>query len=49
VPPLRSVLLDALRAPERIDAPGGHVDLPYRWEAPPVMWRRKALSEDSYS
>lgn len=45
----RSVLTDALGALAAIDAPGGLVELPYRWEAPSVMWRGKPLRESSYS
>jgi hypothetical protein len=44
-----SVLRDTLGALETIEAPGGHVALPYRWEAAPVMFRGKALVEGSYS
>jgi hypothetical protein len=29
--------------------PGGHIELPYRWETSPVMWRGKPLSEGSNS
>ena len=43
------VLTDTLRALASIDAPGGSVELPYRWEADPVMWRGKPLRESSYS
>ena len=45
----RSVLTDTLRAMAAIDGPGGSVELPYRWEADPVMWRGKPLRESSYS
>ena len=45
----RDVLTDTLRALTAIDAPGGSVELPYRWEADPVMWRGKPLRESSYS
>jgi hypothetical protein len=45
----RSVLTDTLRALAAIDSPGGSVELPYRWEADPVMWRGKLLRESSYS
>jgi hypothetical protein len=45
----RSVLTDTLRALAALDAPGGSVELPYRWEAEPVMWRGKALRESSNS
>ena len=43
------VLLDTLKSLETILEPGGHVELPYRWEAPPVIWRGKPLVEGSYS
>lgn len=45
----RRVLTDTLRAMAAIDGPGGSVELPYRWEADPVMWRGKPLRESSYS
>jgi hypothetical protein len=41
----RQVLLDTLRALESIESPGGSVELPYRWEAPPIAWRGQALRE----
>ena len=44
-----AVLRDALGAFAAIREPGGHIELPYRWEAPPVMWRGKPLREGSYS
>ena len=44
-----AVLRDALDAFAAIREPGGHLELPYRWEAPPVMWRGKPLSEGQYS
>ncbi len=44
-----AVLRDALGAFAAIREPGGHLELPYRWEAAPVMWRGKPLSEGSYS
>jgi hypothetical protein len=43
------VLRDTFRALETIREPGDHVELPYRWEAPPVMFRGKPLVEGSYS
>lgn len=45
----RNVLTDTLKAITAIDTPGGSVELPYRWEADPVMWRGKPLREGSYS
>ncbi len=44
-----AVLRDALAALAAIDTPGGRVDLPYRWEAPPIQWRGKGLVEGSSS
>jgi hypothetical protein len=44
-----AVLTDALRALAAIGSPGGSVELPYRWEADPVMWRGRPLRESSYS
>jgi hypothetical protein len=44
-----NVLLDTLAALETITEAGGSVELPYRWEASPVMWRGKPLVEGSYS
>lgn len=41
----RRVLLDTLRALETIDAPGAHVELPYRWEGAGVAWRGKLLDD----
>jgi hypothetical protein len=43
----RAVLLDALRAMPEMAGPGDSRELPYRWEAPPVMWRGRALTEGS--
>jgi hypothetical protein len=44
-----AVLRAALAALASIATPGGHIELPYRWEASPVMWRGKPLSEGSNS
>ncbi len=44
-----AVLQDTLRALETISQPGGHVQLPYRWEAAPVMFRGKPLVEGPYT
>ncbi len=44
-----AVLRDVLRALVEIREPGGHVELPYRWEAEPVLWREKPLREGAYS
>ncbi|MBI5629133.1 MAG: hypothetical protein HY953_09460 [Candidatus Rokubacteria bacterium] len=43
------VLGDALDALRTISSPGGSVELPYRWEADPVMWRGKPLTEGAYT
>ena len=45
----RRVLEETLKAFEAILPPGGKIELPYRWEASPVMWRGKPLSEGSNS
>lgn len=45
----RKVLVDAFDALAAIGTPGGHVELPCRWEAAPVMFRGKPLTEGSYS
>lgn len=44
----RSVLMDSFKALQTIQEPGGHLQLPYRWEAPPVMWRGRGLVEGSF-
>jgi len=44
-----AVLRDTLAALASITTPGGHVELPYRWQTSPVMWRGKPLSEGSNS
>ena len=44
-----AVLRAALAALRSITTPGGHVELPYRWEASPLMWRGKPLHEGSNS
>lgn len=43
------VLRDVLRALLEILEPGGHVELPYRWEAEPILWRDKPLRDGAYS
>ncbi|MBI4611965.1 MAG: hypothetical protein HY726_23490 [Candidatus Rokubacteria bacterium] len=43
------VLRDTLSALAAILDPGGHVELQYRWETAPVVWRGKPLVEGSYS
>ncbi len=44
-----AVLRDTLGAFAAIREPGGHLELAYRWEAAPVMWRGKPLREGAYS
>jgi len=44
-----AVLRAALAALASITTPGGHIELPYRWEASPIMWSGKPLSEGSNS
>lgn len=41
----RAVLEATLRVGAAIDTPGGKVELPYRWEAPPVSWRGRQVVE----
>jgi hypothetical protein len=43
------VLRDTFAALETIREPGGHVQLSYRWEAPPVIYNGKPLVEGSFS
>lgn len=45
----RRVLIDTLAALAAIGVSGGHIELPYRWEADPVMFRGRALREGSYA
>lgn len=45
----RKVLKDALEAAYTIADPGGMVELPYRWEAAPVMFRGRGLTEGPHS
>lgn len=45
----RKVLLDLLGLLTQVTDPGTRVDLPYRWEAAPVMFRGKGLVEGSNS
>jgi len=44
-----AVLRDTLAAFASIADPGGHLELTYRWEATPISWRGKFLSEGSNS
>ncbi len=43
------VLADTLGALQTISSPGGSLELPYRWEADPVMWRGKPLTDGAYT
>ena len=43
----RKVLRDALDAAYAITEPGGKVELPYRWEAAPVEFRGRSITEGS--
>ena len=43
------VLADTLGALQTISSPGGSLELPYRWEADPVMWRGKPLTNGAYT
>lgn len=43
------VLADTLGALRTISSPGGSLELPYRWEADPVIWRGKPLTEGAYT
>jgi hypothetical protein len=42
---LCKVLEETLKAFESILNPGGKIELPYRWEAPPVSWRGREITE----
>jgi len=44
-----AVLRDVLAALRSITTPGWHIELPYRWEGSPVMWRGRPLHEGSNS
>jgi hypothetical protein len=41
----RKVLEDTLAGFDTITTPGGKIDLPYRWEAPPIKWRGRDITE----
>jgi len=41
----RKVLEETLKAFESIMSSGGKIELPYRWEAPPVSWRGRQITE----
>ncbi len=43
----RKVLMAVLEAAYSITEPGGKVELPYRWETTPVMFRGRAITEGS--
>jgi hypothetical protein len=41
----RKVLEETLKAFEAIASPGGKIELPYRWEASPVSWHGRQITE----
>ena len=41
----RAVLEATLGAAAAIAEPGGNVELPFRWDAPPVAWRGRQITE----
>ena len=41
----RTVLEETLDAFDRIREPGGKISLAYRWEAPPISWRGREITE----
>jgi hypothetical protein len=43
----RKVLKDVLEAAYSIREPGTKVELPYRWEAAPVQFRGRSITEGS--
>lgn len=43
------VLRAVLAGLAAITEPGGHLELPYRWEAAPVGWRGRELTDGSAS
>jgi len=44
-----AALRAALGAPHSVTTPGAHIEMPYRWEASPVLWPGKPLHEGSNS
>jgi hypothetical protein len=46
-PKQRAVLDAVLDAAWAIAEPGGRVELPFRWEAAPVAWRGRLITEGS--
>lgn len=41
----RRVLEDTLGATTAIAEAGGKIELPYRWEAPPVSWKGRQITD----
>lgn len=41
----RQVLEAVLEAAKKIDKPGENVELPFRWEAKPMSWRGREITE----
>ena len=41
----RRVLTETLEAATTIENPGGKIELPYRWEAKPVSFRGREITE----
>jgi hypothetical protein len=41
----RQVLEAVLEATTKIDEPGGNLELPFRWEARPISWRGREITE----
>jgi len=41
----RRVLEETLAAFETIQNPGGKLELPFRWEASPISWRGREITE----
>lgn len=41
----RRVLEDTLQGAATIAEPGGKIELPYRWEASPVVFRDRRITE----
>ena len=41
----REVLEETLAAFETVKNPGGKLELPFRWEASPISWRGREITE----
>ncbi len=41
----RRVLEETLEAAEKIRDPGGKIEMPYRWEAKPISFRGRQITE----